>query len=528
MSRFYLNHNKENKLEAVYSSAEKDSVISGDYLTSFLNMVMKMKDITVNVNKADNMIVLEAGKDKIIIKDAKKFLELEKDSNFVKFLKEKVISTPKPKKKIKKEKSISYKGAKKLASFLLAAGIVVAGVQGIIYVNDKLNENDYVIEEVTPAPTSEPANIIIETPTPVVTASPVAPTVVTPQPTPTPDVTIDTREEVDREVLAYARNIGVDENLVIKLLNNNDQFTADRVGFYRNIIDFMSYIRSEGYKVNVYSSPSTAAVIGTAQNGRYIILPAKYAGINSIVQVNPGRDASAMDAYPQYLQYANVGVVQDYMIIGSANHTNDFDSNANNNMLMKMIDFMTKHSYNITNVGIAGYNDSASAALLNAGHVLANYPRMIVNVGLIDGYNIDDINSIIDRVNTNGDSRYVTEARGLINGNPQIVSIVPTVSGDGISVDRPVQALNDSLGLNERLGDVTIVGSRNTNRGEYINDALNGCMLNYLAGIMPKERLLDWCDSYYIPEYSYNADLGRFEYVNQTPQEVINDTITFG
>ena len=103
MSRFYLNHNKENKLEAVYSSAEKESVISGDYLTSFLNMVMKMKDITVNVNKADNMIVLEAGKDKIIIKDAKKFLELEKDSNFVKFLKEKVISTPKPKKKIKKD-----------------------------------------------------------------------------------------------------------------------------------------------------------------------------------------------------------------------------------------------------------------------------------------------------------------------------------------------------------------------------------------------------------------------------------------
>ena len=90
MSRFYLNHNKENKLEAVYSSAEKESVISGDYLTSFLNMVMKMKDITVNVNKADNMIVLEAGKDKIIIKDAKKFLELEKDSNFVKFLKEKI------------------------------------------------------------------------------------------------------------------------------------------------------------------------------------------------------------------------------------------------------------------------------------------------------------------------------------------------------------------------------------------------------------------------------------------------------
>ena len=568
MSKFILKKGASGEMEAEYESRGTTKKITGPYLKSFLEMVQGIDGLGVVGDKSKDEIRITAGEDTIVVKNAKDFLKTFEDDDFVDFIKSFGVSfgaksgsssSSRTRRTPKKSKSIAYKGVKNFTIFLLLCGIGIGLIDAYgdqiadwlkrrnANSDDFNNDTPAPIVTVAPMPTDDNAIIIDEQGTPVPTASPVptatpmptitptpiptveptpVPTIApTPVPTATPTPAITTRDGFNNALFEYARSRGIDPSLLDSLLYWNNTFDETRLNYYKDIIEFMVTLKNNSYNIEVYALNNKAAVIGTAGNGKFVVLPAISKNISSIVQVNPCQGSNSMATYPDILNYVRNGEIPDYMIIGSANCYTDFFNESNGDMLLKMTEFLSNHGYNISRVGVLGYHESGDAALLNAGHILASYPRMLVRVANIDGYNTGNLISEYNKVMYNEDSFYEQEVRGLINGNPEIVMINPKHAGAGIYADRPVAALNESMDLNETYGDVIMITSESENSSVYPQQALYNHILDYLAGNMGWDMLVDG-NNYQIPNFEFNYDLGR--YVYSVPMDNVNDSFQFG
>lgn len=523
MSRIYLKSSDDKRISAYYFIDGKRVNLEEEYLSSFLSMVTKLKNIQIIEHRIEDTIELVANRDSMIIVEAKRFLEEQKDSEIGKFINANRLSSKKDK-PIIRDNSISIKGGKKLALFLITCGIILLGTDAYFEIKDRNDEKNIdgematVIMETTPMPTYESEFTIISN------ESSTSGITVVPSTTSTPY--IYSNEEISALVLEYARTKNIDENLVKRLIEQNGIYQADRIDYYKKIVDFMAFARDKGFSLDVYAFNKKAAVICTSNNGRFIVLPAKNE-VHSMVQVCPDKWATSTTAYSEILDHVRNGDFPEYMIMGSSNSEPDFLDNSNGNVLLDTINFMNSMGFNINNLGIMGVGYSGESALLNAGHVLNNYPQLGVRVVGLDSYGLDAINAEIDQWNNNQNTSYGSEIRGLINGNPEIVLVVPSRSGNGISDQRPSEALNQGMSLGDRLGGVTIIASNNTDHNSYYAEAMRKLILDYLAGKTPIESTIDG-STYYIPSFSYNSDNESFEYPEENINDNINDIITFG
>ena len=404
--------------------------------------------------------------------------------------------------------------------------------------NDDLDNNPKgnIEEVIENAPTMPPNWVLAPPPippTPEVISTPEVTPIPEVTPTPTPEIIVtppvDPKVEFDNLVYNYADSNGVSRDLLNWFLYKNNTYDTARLNHFKTLINYLNYLRNNGYNLEIINSSYTDnSAIYAYDYSKFVIIPENIENMDAIVQLNPS-DNSSYYNYDFILNDIKGGNLPNCILTGTANCEVDFENYVNNNSLESIIAFSLNQGVNIQNIGVLGYENSGKTALINAGKVLEDYPNLNMRIVNLDAFYINDYLNDVTNVFNGGYSKYDSEVRALLNSNAKILCIIPHTGGYGISENRPSEALTESMNLASIFNNVYIITTNTANYQNFPNEAYYLNILNYLAGHMYEEELINGAD-YFYPDVSYNQETAKWEYKQNTYEEndVINDSIYFG
>lgn len=504
--------------------------ITGEKLDFLLN-AMGDKTIEKASIKDNELLLLYTDGNFINIEDLSAFENNSKYENFIVKYQDfiaknntKTINETKtnPNKKVSRKSSI----AATISSTILALALI--GTAGYT-VNHLIDKNDEKDDDIIP--NNNIAEIIETTPSPTIEVTPTPTPEITP--TPTPEVTVappvDPKVEFDNLVYNYADSNGVSRDLLNWFLYKNNTYDTARLNHFKTLINYLNYLRNNGYNLEIINSSYTDnSAIYAYDYSKFVIIPENIENMDAIVQLNPS-DNSSYYNYDFILNDIKSGNLPNCILTGTANCEVDFENYVNNNSLESIIAFSLNQGVNIQNIGVLGYENSGKTALINAGKVLEDYPNLNMRIVNLDAFYVNDYLNDVTNVFNGGYSKYDSEVRALLNSNAKILCIIPHTGGYGISENRPSEALTESMNLASIFNNVYIITTNTANYQNFPNEAYYLNILNYLAGHMYEEELINGAD-YFYPDVSYNQETAKWEYKQNTYEEndVINDTIYFG
>ncbi len=495
----------------------ENSSVSNKNLDFIMEKLETGKISKMSLDGNDLTVIIDGNE--VVIKDIDSFLDINKKYlKFKEHLIEYVDSERKKdvqrikknnKRKVNRKKSVTGK-ISIIASILLAISAVGLGTE--VYRSFDHGRASTAIYEAYNKPTTTENPVIIDYST--------------------MNAKVYTKQDFDETLCTYAESQGVDREKVKLMLFNNNEYSEEKLSKYKTLIDYMAYFTSNGYIIEEANfSRNNQTVIIAHNYAKFVIIPEKIEKIDSIVQINPS-GTSGYYCYPFIIDGVKNGNIPNSIIVGSANSSTDFENTNNGNQLESVLNFSLNHSINITSVGILGYNNSGETAFLNAGRILKDYPNIKVRIANVDGYYVTDYITKLNSFLNGQITSYAEEIGALLNSSAEIINIIPSKEGSGISSERITAALKECNYLENVFSNIKRLYSKVSSSQDFMLEAYQSNILDYLAGkISFKELETNYRtnkfdnSSYYqsskTPNYANNNNYYQGDYYGEEPSTPI-------
>ena len=497
---------------------DSDKSLSEDNLNFLLNQMVQAKITKATLD--GNNLILKIDDNDVIIEDITSFIKIDKYKDLINHIgnyvederkKDTERLRNKPGKKVNRNKSIKS---------VIKYGLAITILMGVAaYSLNKVVEN----LENSPKENFYKTQTYIEQP--VATIDPTIPRY---------DYNLETKflskEEFDEVITSYAKEVGVKSETLQWLLYNNGNHNDEALIRYKTLIDYIKYYSDMGFTIEIIKgSHNNISGILATDYSRYVIIPENIEKMDSLVELNPTATSGYL-CYESILNDIRNGNIPTSIIVGTANSALDYTNPVNSNILLKTVKFSLEHNVNINNIGVLGYNNSGETAFLNLGNLLTEYPGLNARIVNLDGYYItnfiEKLNSYLNGNETENDK----EIQALLNSNLEVVNIFPQTGCYGVSNERPEEALNESLYLENVFKGHHIATPVESYKDLPLQAYYSG-IIRYLAGQITFEELNKLYTENIRENRTYeDIDYNGYYQSNPTYNDYsgVNDVINFG